>query len=221
MGQEPNKVQVRERASRRGHDPERTREEILAVATRIFSERGLNGARVDEIAAATDTSKRMIYYYFESKEGLYQAVLAQAYAGIRRVEHEAGLDELEPAEALRRVVRGTLDYHAQNTAFVRLVSIENIQHARFLREIEGIREQNSAIIGSLARLLARGEGTGAFRAGINPVDLHWLISSFAIFNVANDATFSYLYDDGGAFTERHARHRDIAEQAVLGYCLAV
>ena len=51
---------------------------ILEVATREFSDKGLAGARIDEIAAATRTSKRMIYYYFGSKEGLYVAVLEEA-----------------------------------------------------------------------------------------------------------------------------------------------
>ena len=59
----------------RSNDPDRTKANILEVATHEFSEKGLSGARIDEIAERTRTSKRMIYYYFESKEGLYRAVL--------------------------------------------------------------------------------------------------------------------------------------------------
>ena len=54
--------------------------EILDVATSEFAEHGFSGARVDEIAARTRTTKRMIYYYFGSKEGLFVAVLERAYA---------------------------------------------------------------------------------------------------------------------------------------------
>jgi len=68
-----------ERAARpvsvRRNDPDATKANIIEVATREFAENGLDGARVDEIADKTRTSKRMIYYYFDSKEGLYQAVL--------------------------------------------------------------------------------------------------------------------------------------------------
>ena len=53
--------------------------EILSVATKEFADKGLAGARIDEIAAATRTSKRMIYYYFGNKDGLYVAVLEAAY----------------------------------------------------------------------------------------------------------------------------------------------
>ena len=47
----------------RTNDPSRTMAEILEVATHEFADKGLAGARIDEIAAATRTSKRMIYYY--------------------------------------------------------------------------------------------------------------------------------------------------------------
>ena len=79
---------------------------ILEVATREFSDKGLAGARIDEIAAATRTSKRMIYYYFESKEGLYVAVLEEAYRRMRAIEAELHLEDLyaDVAEAEAIVV---------------------------------------------------------------------------------------------------------------------
>ena len=74
-------------------DPEQTRRGILDAAFAEFAAKGLAGARVDEIAARTRTTKRMIYYYFGSKEGLYAAVLEEHYAGIRDSEHALGLEE--------------------------------------------------------------------------------------------------------------------------------
>ena len=65
----------------RTRDADRTQREILEVATQEFAEHGFAGARVDEIAARTRTTKRMIYYYFGSKERLFVAVLERAYAG--------------------------------------------------------------------------------------------------------------------------------------------
>ena len=63
-----------------GKNPERTRANIIDVATAEFAERGLSGARVDRIAERTQTSKRMLYYYFGDKEGLYRAVLLAYYS---------------------------------------------------------------------------------------------------------------------------------------------
>ncbi|MCF5386877.1 TetR family transcriptional regulator, partial [Pseudomonas syringae] len=55
----------------RKNNPEKTREDILQAAVAEFVAHGLSGARVDAIAERTKTSKRMIYYYFGSKEQLY------------------------------------------------------------------------------------------------------------------------------------------------------
>ncbi|MCE2933902.1 MAG: TetR/AcrR family transcriptional regulator, partial [Hyphomicrobiales bacterium] len=64
-------------------DPEGVKRNILEAAREAFVEHGFAGARVDDIAARTATSKRMIYYYFGDKRGLYVAVLEEAYSGIR------------------------------------------------------------------------------------------------------------------------------------------
>ena len=52
-------------------DPDGVKADILETATEVFARFGLAGARVDEIARRTQTSKRMIYYYFGDKNGLY------------------------------------------------------------------------------------------------------------------------------------------------------
>src|SRR6476660_3109902 len=88
-------------------DPDRTRAEILDVATREFADHGFAGARVDEIAARTRTTKRMLYYYFDSKEGLFGAVLERAYGEIRLAEQAVDVDHLEPAAAIRRLAELT------------------------------------------------------------------------------------------------------------------
>src|SRR3954453_51380 len=110
----------------RTRDRDRTRAEILAVATEEFSEHGYSGARVDEIAERTRTTKRMLYYYFESKEGLYTAVLERAYARIRAAERDLDVQHLEPVAAIRRLAELTFDHHEAHPEFIRLVSIENI-----------------------------------------------------------------------------------------------
>ena len=115
----------------RTNDPARTMAGILEVATAEFAAKGLSGARIDEIAAITKTSKRMIYYYFESKEGLYVAVLEEAYRRIRQIEQQLHLEDLGPEAALRKLVGFTVDYQWNNPDFVRLVMNENIHRGEF------------------------------------------------------------------------------------------
>jgi AcrR family transcriptional regulator len=179
----------------RTNDPARTMAEILAVATHEFADKGLTGARIDEIAAATRTSKRMIYYYFGSKDGLYLAVLEEAYRRMRAIESDLHLDDLPPREALIRLVEFTYDHHRNNEDFIRLVMSENIQRGDYLRQSTTIQQVNSNAIRSVQAVYDRGVAEGVFRAGLDPVDIHSAISAFTFFNVSNRHTFGVIFKD--------------------------
>ena len=116
----------------RVNDPEGTKRNIIEVATEEFAGKGFSGARVDDIAARTKTSKRMIYYYFGGKEGLYIAVLEEAYRKIRSVEATLDLEHQPPEKALRTLVAFTFDYQNAHPEFVRLVMNENILNGAYL-----------------------------------------------------------------------------------------
>src|SRR6266513_2237236 len=118
---------------KRTNDPQRTKRDIIEVASREFASEGYSGARIDRIAAKTRTSKRMIYYYFGGKEQLYLAVLEEAYRSIRTLESRLDSEKYGAEEALRRLVDATFDHDERNPNFIRLVSIENIHRARHLK----------------------------------------------------------------------------------------
>jgi AcrR family transcriptional regulator len=177
----------------RTNDPERTRADILEVATREFAEKGLAGARIDVIAEAMRTSKRMIYYYFGSKDGLYVAVLEEAYRRIRAIEADLHLEDLPPEDALRKLVGFTVDYQLANPDFIRLVMTENIHRGEYLKQSTSIQRLNVPAIEGLRRVYERGVAAGVFRVGIDPIDLHMSISALSVFNVANRHTFSIIF----------------------------
>ena len=185
--------------------------DILDVATAEFAANGYAGARVDEIAARTRTTKRMIYYYFGSKEGLYLAVLERVYAQIRRVERGIQIDELSPDEALRKLAEATYDHHTTHEAFIQLVSIENIHRAEHLRQSETILRENVTAITLLEEVIERGVRDGIFRDDIDAIDVHMVISAYACFHVANRHTFAAIFDrdmlDPGAAGLAPAAHR--------------
>lgn len=172
----------------------RTQSDILDVATAEFAANGYAGARVDEIAARTRTTKRMIYYYFGSKEGLYLAVLERAYAQIRQVERGIQVDELSPDEALRTIAEATYAHHTTHEAFIQLVSIENIHRAEHLRQSETILRENVTAITVLEKVIERGVRAGIFRGDVDAVDVHMAISAYACFHVANRHTFAAIFD---------------------------
>ena len=123
----------------RKNDPLKTKDDILTVATEEFAAYGLSGGRVDAIAEKTRTSKRMIYYYFGSKEGLYLAVLEKAYRKIRNIESDLAVADMDPVKALRTIISSTFDNDENNPDFIRLVSIENIHHAMHMKQSSAIR----------------------------------------------------------------------------------
>jgi AcrR family transcriptional regulator len=177
----------------RTNDPERTMADIMAVASREFSEKGLAGARIDEIAAATRTSKRMIYYYFGSKEGLYVAVLEDAYRQMRAIESELHLEDLPPEDALRKLVGFTFDYQSAHPDYIRLVMTENIHRGLFLAQSKTIQQLNVPAIDAVRDICKRGVAAGSFRRDIDPIDLHESISALCFFNVSNRHTFSLIF----------------------------
>src|SRR5438552_10470176 len=104
--------------ARAPRDAERTRRAILAAATDEFARHGLGGARVDRIAARSRANKRMLYYYFGSKEKLFLAALEESYARIRSAERELDLEHKDPRQALRRLVDFTWRYFVRNPEFM-------------------------------------------------------------------------------------------------------
>jgi AcrR family transcriptional regulator len=210
----PSRAAARPRAAAaktptRVNDAEASRADILAAATREFSEKGLSGARVDSIADRTKINKRMIYYYFGSKEGLYRAVLERSYGHIRMSESAIDLESLPPEEALRQHVRLTFDYHNMHPDFVRLVMNENIHQAAHIGELASIRTRNRAVIKTLRGLLDRGIEAGVFRSDIEPVELHMSISALCFYNVSNRYTFSKIFERDMTSAEAVAARREV------------
>ena len=179
--------------------PRRTRAEareaainaILDIATEEFVEKGLAGARIDEIAGKA--TKRKIYYYFGSKDELYRAVLQRAYRRVRASENTVDVTSGSAADALRRLIEHDVRYHSQNPDFVRLVMNENIYRAEHLKQIEGMPAGNRPIIDLLSKIIARGEAEGVFRTGIDPIDLHMNMTALAFYNISNQFTFSHNF----------------------------
>ena len=199
-------------------DADATRAEILSVAIEEFSSKGLSGSRVDEIAERTRTVKRMIYYYFGSKEGLYRAVLEHAYDHIRTIESDLDLDCLPPVEALRRLVQVTFDYHNKHPEFVRLVMNENIHKGAHIGHLSNIKERNRSVIATLGKLIDRGVRAGEFRSDIDPIELHMSISALSFYNVSNRYTFSTIFGRDMSSAKAAAARRDVVIDMIERWC---
>lgn len=201
----------------RKNNPDATKDNILEVATAEFVEAGFSGARVDAIAERTKTSKRMLYYYFGSKEGLYLAVLERAYAKIRALESRLQLENQAPEEAMRSLISNTFDHDDANPDFVQLVCIENIHRADHLKNSDVLRRTNSGIVEIISKILERGYASRTFRKKVDPTDLHQMISAACFFRVSNRHTFGAIFNRNLMDNETKARHRQMIVDMVIAY----
>lgn len=201
----------------RTHDPERTMADIVEVAMREFAEKGLAGARIDDIAEAMRTSKRMIYYYFGSKEGLYIAVLEEAYRRMREIERDLHLEDLPPEQALRTLVAFTVDYQWSHPDYIRLVMNENMHRGTYMQRSGSMQRINVPAIEGLRGVYERGVAAGVFRPGLDPIDLHMTISALSVFNVANHHTFSLIFKRDLTDAATFAARRDSIVETLVRF----
>ncbi|MFI5930801.1 TetR/AcrR family transcriptional regulator [Actinoplanes sp. NPDC051494] len=207
-------------AEQRRRDAGRTRAEILEVASAEFADRGYAGARVDEIAARTRTTKRMIYYYFGGKEQLYVAALQAAYARIRAAEQRVDVAHLDPVAAIRRVAEVTFDHHEADPDFIRLVSIENIHRGEHIGRLPSLVHLNTPAVSLLGGILERGREQGLFRDGVDALDVHMAISAFCVFRVANRHTFGAIFGRDLVDPARRPHYRTMLADMVVAYLTA-
>jgi AcrR family transcriptional regulator len=181
-------------AERVRRDPVRTRARILEAARFEFALRGLGGARVDQITARAGSNKRMIYYYFGNKEALFLATLESSYDAIRKAEQSLKLTDLDPALGIRRLIRFTWEYYIAHPEFITLLNSENLHRARHLKKSKDIQALNSPLVAILDDLLKRGQRSGVFRRGVDPVQLYISIAALGYFYLSNNHTLSTIFD---------------------------
>jgi AcrR family transcriptional regulator len=204
-------------ARSRTNNPERTQADIIRVATEEIAEVGLSGARVDRIAERTHTSKRMIYYYFGSKEGLYRAVLLSYYEKLRSAEAALDLSSLPPMKALQTLVEFTFDYHLENADIVRLVMVENIHKGRNIAELPTVNPLNSSVINAVADICRRGAAEKCMRPKLDAFDLYATIAALSFFNVSNRYTFRALFGHDMFDLEEVKRRRGTVWETIRLY----
>ena len=206
-------------AEERQRNADRSQTTILAAARDEFAEHGLGGARMDRIAERAGLNKRLIYYYFEDKDRLFQAVLEQAYRQIRDQERQLKLLALRPADAVRRLVEFTWDYYLANPGFLSLLNTENLQAARHLQNSKRAREMNSPLIATLGEILERGRKEGSFRGGVDPLQLYVSIAGLAYCYLSNHFTLSAIF--GRDLMTAKAKNERLTHMCdvILGYVL--
>ena len=167
-----------------------TREAILRAATKVFAKHGFAGGRIEQISAAAKSHDRMIYYYFGSKQGLFIAVLEDAYRRFNVAESALELDVAQPLAALQTMVRFVWRYYQKNPEFITLLNTENLHRGKHIGKSLRAREYSSPAIAITARVLESGAAQGLFRADIQARDVYLMIAALGYFYLSNRFTLS-------------------------------
>ena len=203
--------------ARKPKEPELNRASLLMAASQEFARRGLQGARLEEIAREANITRAMVYYYFGGREGLYLAALEDAYHHIRASERAIDLDGLNPVDAMRRLAQFRIDYYLDNPLMVALIAIENQQRAQHLKNSKEIHARAEHSLQPLASVLQQGQVQGVFRPGIDVVELHQVMVSLGMFNVSNQYTFGTIFNRDPSSPSQRARTRELACEVVLRF----
>ncbi len=203
------------------HKPVRNSEasqaKILEAARAEFVTHGLTGARVDRIAEQAGVNKNLIYHYFKSKEDLYLRILEGIYSDMREHQRDLEVRDLPPIEGMRALVAHTFDHFVATPDLIRLMSIENIHYAHYLKQSKVVKSLYIPLLQTIKTLLARGQEEGSFRANVDPVDFYVSISALAYFHLSNRYTLSWIFNQKLDSPKRLAQRRAHVVEMVLGY----
>jgi TetR/AcrR family transcriptional regulator len=193
-------------------DPAGTRNKLLTAARREFADRGLAGARVDDIAARAGVNKQLVYHYFGDKDALYLAVLEWVYEEIREQERKLNLEGLPPEQAIRKLVASSFDHLAAHPDFIVLLNDENRGGARHVRHSRRLEVMHSPLVSMVSKILNQGVRAGTFRRGINPVHLYISIAGLSYFFFSNTPTLSAIFGkDLSSPAAKRARRRHVVD----------
>jgi AcrR family transcriptional regulator len=180
-------------AERKGREKEQRRRAILKAARRVFFERGLPAASMDEIAETAELSKGTLYLYFKSKEDLYVSLLEEGLAILRRMFEDVEARPLPADEALHQIGFTYYEFFKQYPDYFKILMFADARelHSQVSEEVlQGSEQRSLACLEVVARVFARGVAEGVFRKDLLPIEVAimlWGTSNGMIGLIANKA----------------------------------
>ena len=211
QGKELAKPQIKRR------DAVATRARILQAAMQEFAAKGLDAARIEDIADLAGTNRRMTYYYFGSKEGLYLAALEAAYFELVEVEARIDVDALGPIEAIAAMVAAKFEHYVKYPHYIEFVKMENLYRARHLKMSRRIADMRAPLISVIKRVLERGEALRVLRKGVDPLDLYLSICALGFFVFSNRHTLGVIFNTDVTSAAAVRRRRTLVVDMIKAY----
>lgn len=215
MGEKINPVRHLTTTGGHKRNAQASKRRILDAALEEFSTLGHAGARIDSIAEKAEVSKPMIYNYFGDKDALYRAALRESYVQIREGERKLQTDGLPPEQAIRELVRFTLDHFVSKPWFISMLNTENLRGGETVRQIADVAEIQSPLIQKLGEILKRGAESGVFRDDVTPAEFYITIASLCYFPVSNRHTLRAVFNVSIDEEWLNRKASDVADMLIM------
>ncbi len=170
-----------------------SREKILKAAIAEFALKGLDGARVDEVARRSGINKTLLYHHIGNKDRLFTAAIEATYQTIRERQRDFLARQMDPETGVRELVHLLMSIWVEHPEYGKLLASENFHGGKHVKRSKLIGEMYQQLVDTLNALLQKGVEQGIFRSGIDAIDLYISISSLSAYYVAHQHTLHALF----------------------------
>ena len=170
-----------------------SKEKILKAAIAEFALKGLDGARVDEVARRSGINKTLLYHHIGNKDRLFTAALEATYQTIRERQRDFLARQMDPETGVRELVHLLMSIWVEHPEYGKLLASENFHGGKHVKRSKLIGEMYQQLVETLNDLLQKGVEQGIFRPGIDAIDLYISISSLSAYYVAHQHTLHALF----------------------------
>lgn len=153
------------------------RDELLKASAKLFAERGYQATGVQDIADAAGVNKAMLYYYFSSKDGLYDQLVAQGITAIAGAVGAAKEPGLALPERIQRLISSYLSVVVERPEIARIIYREALGAGERARPV--VVEHFTQTIGQVAILLEKAKAEGVMLTGDTT------LAAYSLFGMAN------------------------------------
>ena len=149
------------------HETQDTRDRIFRTAAELFAERGYASVSMREIAEAVGVSKPMLYYYFESKQGILEALLDSGVDCMTEAMERIVSSEGSIEDKLREMVRVRFRFARENPDIIKFY-MDTFNDPSTKDMVHRHLERSKAVMRMADNLIAEGQARGRLRADLDP-----------------------------------------------------
>jgi TetR/AcrR family transcriptional regulator len=169
------------------------KEEILKTAITEFALKGLDGARVDEIARRSGVSKTLLDHHIGNKDHLFTAALETTYQTIHARQRKFLVHQMDPETGVRQLVHLLMSIWVEHPEYGKLLTSEIFHGGKHVKGPKLIGEIYQQAVDTLSGILNKGVDQDVSRSGIDAIDLYISISSISAYYIAHRHTLNALF----------------------------